>query len=107
MSKACTKTTTEYVHLEVRRAAQSRDNSVTLCGPKDVLQNIERNIRSAKDDYNRVHLMSSKMANSMEIVLTGSPLTFMKATLIQEVSSYGFKPLSSIKDDSLAFSREV
>ncbi len=103
MSKA--KTTTEYVYLEVKKHSQALLNSVTLCGPTYVLYLIDQKLKNTKDD--RVRRTSSSLASTMEITLTGSPLTFMKASLIQEVSSHGFKPLSSIKDDSLTFSREV
>ena len=97
--------TTEYVYLEVKKHSQARLNSVTLCGPTNVLFQINHKLQNNNDD--RVRCVSSSLASTMEITLTGSPLTFMKASLIQEVSSHGFKPLSSIKDDSLTFSREV
>ncbi len=102
MSKA---KTTEYVHLEVKKHSQPCFNSVTLCGPWSALHDINTRLKNTKDT--RVSLASSSLASTMEIILTGSPLTFMKASLIQEVSRHGFKPLSSIKDDSLTFTREV
>ncbi|CAB3976552.1 Hypothetical predicted protein [Paramuricea clavata] len=102
MSKA--KTRTQYVYLEVKKPSNAHQSpSATLCGPATVLFGICR--LNFKND--NVTCQISSLGNTTEIKLTGPPLTFMKASLLEEVLSLGFVPLSSIKEDSLTLFREV
>ena len=85
MSKA--KTRIQYVYLEVKKPSNAYQGaSVTLCGPSTVLGSISRD----KFENHSVTCQTSSLGNSMEIKLIGSPLTFMKASLLEEVLSLGF-----------------
>jgi hypothetical protein len=102
MSKA--KTRTQYVYLEVKKPSNAHQSgSVTLCGPSKALCTIT----CLNFKHHCVSYETSSLGNTMEIKLTGPPLTFMKASLLEEALSRGFVPLSDIKEDSLTFSREV
>jgi hypothetical protein len=93
------------VYLEVKKPSNAHQSaSVTLCGPSTVIDSISRD---TEFENISVTCQISSLGNSRQIKLTGSQLTFMKASLLEEVLSLGFAPLSDIKDDSLTLSREV
>ena len=97
---------TQYVYVDVKRSSTSWGNSrVTLYGPKMVLTGIKGELVRRKPDS--VSCDTALFGNSMKIVLSGIDLTFMKATLLEEVLKLGFTLLSNIKDDALTLSREV
>ena len=79
-------------------------NIVELYGPTEVVDGI------FKAGYNNdsVKCTFSYLGTSMKLVLSGTPLPFMKASVVEEILKRGFQLLScSVRDDSLTFSRAV
>lgn len=90
------RTRSQFVHIEVKKG--SYQQTVTLCGPTEVLRSIEYSVKNCD-----IH----SSGNSMKIKLTGSDTTYMKLTLLEEVLKRGFVLSSDVKGDSLFLSREV
>ena len=102
------KTRSQYVYLEVRKATNwCEPNIVRLYGPAVVIANIRR----ANFNNGSVKCTSTSLGSSMELKLSGKadvPLSFMKASLLEEVSKHGFTLRKKEKGgDSLTFTREV
>ena len=94
---ASTRTRSQFAYIEVKKASTSW-YQVSLCGPTDVLWDIQRSVKDCDTDSS---------GNSMKITLTGSDSTYMKLTLLEEVLKYGFVLSSNVKDDSLFLSRQI
>ena len=101
------KTRSQYAFLEVKRSQASP--CVALSGPLNVIGNILS--AGFHVTTNIVACEHSVVGTGMELKLTSvrdtGNWTFLKSALLEEVLKCGFKPLSSVTDDLLVFSREV
>ena len=97
MSNATTRS--QYAYIEVKRI-NSNSQCVSLCGPTEVLNIIQRNVCGKAES----------VGNTMKITLWGCDSTFSKAAFVEEISKHGFAfsdAPSSFKDDLIVFSRQV
>ena len=96
MSSATTRS--QYAFIEVKRI-NSNSQCVSLCGPTEVLNVIQRNVGGKVESV-----------GSTKKITIGGDSTLSKAAFVEEILKHGFvfsDTPSSFKDDLIVFSRQV
>ena len=99
MSEA--KTRDQYANIQVKKSSEETYYSGTLCGPREVIEEIKSNIE--KDCIVNCYPVGS----SMKLIIRESDFVCAKMILLEEVLKHGFTLLSNIDGIPLYLHRSI